>query len=310
MITVLSLSPAIDKIYFINDFSAGNLYRVGDYQISAGGKGINVARVLSQLGVSANVLGFKAGSNGEWLHSSVCKLGCTTNFITVEGQSRINNNIIDLVNNTETEILEAGPVISRQSWDAFLELFSEQIKNQKYLVCSGGLPKGLDHFTYARLIKIAKENGVITILDSSGDILSAGIEAGPFIIKPNIRELSNYCGKNIKSDEDVYTAAKGIIKKGVGAVCISLGRDGAMLVTDKEAYKAKAMDITTINSIGSGDSMVAGICYSLIKGKTVAEGLKLGCACGASNAEFGQIGHIDIDRVWQLYDNVELVQFA
>ncbi len=308
MITVLSLSPAIDKIYFINEFSAGNLYRVGEYQISAGGKGINVARVLSMLGVSANVMGFKAGSNGEWLHSNVAQLGCSTAFITVDGESRINNNIIDLVKKTETEILEAGPVIHTHDWKAFLELFSEKIKHEKYLVCSGGLPKGLDHSTYAQLIKIAKQNGVITILDSSGEVLSAGIEERPYIIKPNIRELSNYIGKDIKSDYDIYKASKDIIKRGVGVVCVSLGRNGAMLVTDEVAYKAKTVDITAVNTIGSGDSMVAGICYSLMHKNSLEECLKLGCACGASNAEFSQIGHVDIKRVGELYNSIELVQ--
>lgn len=114
MITVLSLSPAIDKIYLIDDFSAGGLYRTNNCLQSPGGKGINVARVTKMLGYEVTVLGFKAGSNGQWLEDSLTDIGVQAHFVTVKGQSRTNNNIIDKVNNRETEILEDGPVIKQQ----------------------------------------------------------------------------------------------------------------------------------------------------------------------------------------------------
>ncbi|MDF2985701.1 MAG: pfkB [Eubacterium sp.] len=304
MITVLSLSPAVDKIYIIDNFAAGGLYRVGNCLQSAGGKGINVSRVAKMLGVDVRTLGFKAGSTGQWLEKCLLDLGVRTGFVAVEGQSRTNNNIIDKVNNRETEILEEGPTISGQAWEAFMASFMESVAESSVLVCSGGLPKGLGPDTYAKLIAEAKKIGIKTMLDSSGDVLKQGINACPYLIKPNLRELSMHFNTNFENDDQIVTACRTLIKRGVKVVVTSLGEKGALLVTGEGAWKAFPLKVEVLNTIGSGDSMVAGMARGLAEGLSVIDSFRLGCACGASNTEFFGIGLIDTARVDKLQQSL------
>ncbi len=297
MITVLSLSPAVDKIYVIDDFCAGELYRVGNCLQSPGGKGINVARVAKMLGHEVTVLGFKAGATGQWLEDSLSSIGAETRFLQVPGQSRTNNNIIDRVNNRETEILEEGPTIDETAWASFLEAFSSRIGDTHVLVCSGGLPRGVGTEAYGALIREANKFGVRTILDSSGEVLQLGVEAGPYMIKPNLKELSAYFKTQFASEGEIVNACREIIKKGVGSVVTSLGAEGALLVTGSEAYKAYPLEVNVANTIGSGDSMVAGISTGLAGGLSTADSFGLGCLCAASNTEFVEIGMIDRKRM-------------
>jgi len=304
MITVLSLSPAIDKIYFIDDFCAGELYRVNNCLQSPGGKGINVARVTRMLGSKVSVLGFKAGESGQWLVNSLIDIGAETHFVDVKGQSRTNNNIIDRVNNRETEILEEGPTISPSQWILFFEKFCEQIKNTKVLVCSGGLPKGLGSETYAKLIEVANKHHVKTILDSSGEVLKQGIIAQPYLIKPNLRELETYFDTQFISDNQIVNACKELINEGIEVIITSLGEQGAILVTEHTAYKAYPQEVNVANTIGSGDSMVAGISTGIASDLSIEESFLLGCACAASNTEFLEIGVINSERVKKLKQEI------
>lgn len=306
MITVLSLSPAVDKVYIVENFSAGGLYRVKNGLKSPGGKGINVARVARMLGTRVNVLGFKAGATGQWLEESLIKTGANTHFIEVGGESRTNNNIIDRVNNTETEILEEGPTISPDDWERFYVEFRKSIRESQLLVCSGGLPKGLDSGTYAELIKEAKTSNIKTLLDASGEVLKAGIESQPYIIKPNLRELSAYFNAKFNSDSDIAVACRKIIEKGVKAVVTSLGGEGAILVTENQVLKAYPCKAEVINTIGSGDSMVAGISTGIDSGMGLEDSFILGCACAASNTEFVEIGMIDKASVEKFKNEIEI----
>jgi 1-phosphofructokinase family hexose kinase len=304
MITVLSLSPAVDKIYIVDDFCAGGLYRVNNCLQSPGGKGINVARVAKMLGSKVSVLGFKAGSNGQWLENSLIDIGAEVHFVEVEGQSRTNNNIIDKVNNKETEILEEGPTISQNAWALFFGEFCRQIKTIKVLVCSGGLPKGLGTEVYAGLIEEANKYGIRTVLDASGEVLKQGIRAKPYLIKPNLRELSMYSNTQFTSDAQLLNACKEIISEGVRVVVTSLGAEGAILVTEHTALKAYPVTLDVINTIGSGDSMVAGISTGIEMGLSIEDSFRLGCACASSNTEFIEIGLINSERVEQLMQEI------
>lgn len=300
MITVLSLSPAVDKIYVIDDFCAGELYRVNNCLQSPGGKGINVTRVARMLGTEVAVLGFRAGNTGQWLEDSIAGTGAKAHFTEVAGLSRTNNNIIDKVNNKETEILEEGPEISLEAWEIFMEYFRQVIKESNVLVCSGGLPKGLGTDTYAKVIEEANKLGVKTILDASGEVLKQGIKAKPYLIKPNLRELSTYFNTQFTSESQIVSACREIINEGVKIVATSLGAEGALLVSEDSAYKACPVSVNAINTIGSGDSMVAGISTGIANGLDILDCFRLGTACATSNTEFIGIGVIDNERVAQL----------
>ncbi len=291
MITALSLSPAVDKIYHIDNFEAGGLFRLEHPAVkSAGGKGINVARVASLLGEKVTCAGFKAGYTGEWLEAQLVRMGVEARFIPVEGESRVNSNIIDRIRGTETEILEVGPEIPESEREKFLALFKELLRETSVLVCSGGLPKGIPTDFYRSLIDMAKTEGVRVLLDSSSKVLAEGVKAKPYLIKPNRKELSQYAGKELLTMGDIIDACRVINCKGVEYVAASLGKEGALLVTSHRALYVKSPEVEVQNTIGSGDSMVAGIAVGLSGGMTAEEAFLLGTACSVANTQFVEIG--------------------
>ncbi|MCX7921131.1 MAG: 1-phosphofructokinase [Clostridia bacterium] len=293
MITTLALSPAIDKIYFVNDFEAGKFYRVKDVVKSAGGKGVNVARVASILGEKVTTLGFKAGEAGDWLEAKLKEQGVETNFISVEGETRTSNSIIDRKNGTETELLEIGPYVTYEAVNSFLDLYKNLLGNINVLVCSGGLPEGVPEDFYKVLIERAKPHGIKVILDSSNEVLEEGIKAKPYMVKPNLRELCKYANKNLNGINEVIEACERIVEEGVEIVVASMGKDGALLVSKDVTLYSKAPRIDVVNTIGSGDAMVAGFAKGLYRGYDLEEILRLGMACGVVNTLFREVGYIE-----------------
>lgn len=304
MITTVVLNPAVDKIYFVDNFQSGSMFRVKETIRSAGGKGINVSRVITALGGEVLSIGFKGGHTGKWLVGQLEMLGAKTDFIEVDGESRTNNNIIDRLNGTETEVLEIGPLITEHALQSFISIYEQALKKSEVIVCSGGLPAGVGNDIYKVLITKAKKYDIKVILDSSGEVLKQGIEAKPYMIKPNLRELSNLVNKELKEMPDVLEACRSIQREGVEIVLASLGDKGAILVSKEKSYWAHVPHIEVSNTIGCGDSMVAGFAAALAKGLGVEEALKLGAACGVNNAQYAEIGVVKKDEVYKLIEGV------
>lgn len=292
MITALTLSPAIDKMFYVENFSAGQLYRVENVVQSAGGKGINVARVASILGEELCSLGFQAGKSGQWLAEQVRMLGIKTLLLEVAGESRTNINIIDTVVGTETEVLEIGPVISGEDLKKLEEIFDNTLKETSILVCSGGLPRGVPDDLYRTFIRKAKSQGILTLLDASSIVLEEGISAQPDIVKPNRRELSHFVGRKVDTVEEVVQASRQLLQQGVGTVVASLGKDGAVLVNDTVVLRAYPLEVSVVNTIGSGDSMVAGLAVGMHRRYNWEEALRLGMACATANTQFENAGFV------------------
>lgn len=304
IITSVVLNPAIDKIYFLDDFQVGKMFRSSCIK-SSGGKGVNVARVAKLLGAKVNLLGFVAGHTGKWLESDVQNIGIQTMFTPVKGETRTNNNIIDKKNNTETELLEPGPDITGEDINNFMLTFEEALSFTKLLVISGGLPQGIPHDFYFQLIKKANEGHIKVILDTSGNTLVEGIKATPYMIKPNLRELSYLLEEDL-CEEDIIPGCKTLISKGIKIVLASLGKDGALLVSDDLCLKAQLPEINVINSIGSGDSLVAGFSVGIANGLSIEEAFRLGVACGINNAQHMEIGLIQKDQVNILLKDIKI----
>ncbi|HEY9062083.1 MAG TPA: 1-phosphofructokinase [Pseudobacteroides sp.] len=306
MITVVSLNPALDKVYFIDEFKAGSMFRVKNIIKSPGGKGINVSRVLSILGAKVYAAGFIAGDTGRWISDSLASRGIKSRFIQVDGETRTNINIIDKAGMTETEILEFGPYIKESDMDQFLTDFKTVLESTSVLVCTGGLPEGIPVEFYKILIDMAKPLGVVTILDASGDALKEGIKAGPNFIKPNTRELSQASGKSIRGKEDIINACSDILNSGVGSVIASMGADGALLVDRYSKIHAKPPKVEVVNAIGSGDSMTAGVALSIIQGYSRDDMMRFATACAVSNTQFTEIGMVCGKSVEQLMKDCTL----
>lgn len=310
MITSVALNPAVDKIYFVDNFEPGRMYRVRQMVKTAGGKGVNVARVARMLGENVRLTGFKGGETGNWLESQLKKLGVVTRFVEVSGETRTNNNIIDRVRDSETEVLEPGPFISGEDMEKFMEVYKEALSDSKVVVLSGGLPQGVPACCYKALIEEAKNFNIPVILDSGGDALKEGIKAKPNVIKPNLRELGSLIQKEIRDMDEIVEALKEINADGIDISMVSMGDKGAVLCTKDLCLRVKVPHVETVNTIGSGDAMVAGFAAGLARDKTMEECLRLAAACGVSNARFLEIGVVDKNEVEIQKNRVEIERIS
>jgi len=293
-ILVVSLNPAVDKIMFLPTFSVGGINRVatGDVVVSAGGKGVNVARMCAQYGMPVASVGFAAGDAGKFIALDLESHRAEVDYIWLNGETRTNLNIIS--ENSETEILEEGPSVETDSFEKMRAKFQEHLKITSVAVFAGGLPRGVEADAYKELIELAKREGVPTILDTSGEALIQGLKAGPDMVKPNLRELTLLLGNANPSESEIIDKTRILMCEfGVKLFVISRGAKGAVMISDDVEISLPAVETEIVNTIGCGDALVAGLACGLAKGLSNLEILKLGMEFAASNAGHKEIGYID-----------------
>jgi len=267
MIYTLTMNPSLDYIVDVDNFKLGITNRTTAEQILPGGKGLNVSMVLSNLGVSSKALGFIAGFTGEEIECRMRKTGVDCDFIKVNyGTSRIN---VKLRNIDGTELNGMGPELSKECI-AQLEEKLSRLKEGDVLVLAGSVPKSAGDDLYARITKKMTEQGVLVVADASGEQLRQALPYHPFLIKPNRQELSEFFGVDlVLNGFELMGYAKKMQDLGARNVLVSLGKDGAMLVTENgDVYVKAAPKGELINSVGAGDSMVAGFLYGYLYGET------------------------------------------
>ncbi|MCR8642460.1 1-phosphofructokinase family hexose kinase [Paenibacillus sp. N1-5-1-14] len=306
MITTLTLNAAVDKTYVVPGFYKSGLFRVNEMVADPGGKGINVARVVTLLGGKAIATGFIAGSQGAFIQKGLTRQGVSHDFIEAhEGESRLCTTILDPESDEhQTELLEMGPTITEDDIIKLKHKVAELAKQSSIVAMSGSLPVGCPPTIYADLIQIVKEHGAKAILDASGDALAAGVEAKPYLIKPNEHEIARLTGKKHASDDELAHAIQTLMDQGIPCVIVSLGKRGALAGWEGVIYRAQAPVIDAVNPVGSGDSMVAGMITAIECGATAEEALRLGVASGAANALNLRAGFVDSQVVEQLKDEV------
>ena len=303
MILTITANPTVDRVYFVDNFQMGEVHRPERMVCSAGGKGLNVARVAHILGEKTVAMGFVGGFNGEYIKSELNKQGVETEFTQVGGETRICVNISDK-NGLSGEILEKGPVVDKKHLDEFLASFANSIENYDIICASGSLPQGVGSSFYCEIIRIAKEYKKRAIIDASGKVLEDVIKAQPFMIKPNRYELSLLMKKEIQSVEDVKEALIYLYNSKVELPLITLGKDGAMAYIDGAFYKFNSPDVKVKNTVGSGDSTVAGIATGLRRGMNTIDSIKLGMASGTANTQFEETGMVSWELVEKYYKEV------
>lgn len=308
MITTITLNAAIDQVYEVESLAVGGTNRVSAIIQEAGGKGINVAKVLQLSGVNVNVGGFAGGINGERIRQLLLKKSIPNELIQVEGESRVCLTVLDTKNSKVTELLESGPEITAQEWQTMLNWVDQQSKCVKWFALSGSLPKGLSTTAYAELIEIINKNGAKVILDSSGDALREGIKAKPFAIKPNEFEIAAILGKATVNETDLLDIGKRFVDDGVEHVCFSLGEKGAIFVNQNGYFKADAPKVEVVNTVGSGDAFVGGLLYGLANGEEALVAYKRALACGSINAMYSKIGFIDLKQVEELMEQITIIK--
>lgn len=305
MIATITLNPSIDRRYNITKLKANTVQRTDDYLATAGGKGINVSKVIHLLDKKVVASGFLGGYSGNFIKKRLNELNIKDNFINIDGTTRSCLNIIDK-NQNSIEILENGPRINKREKLKFLKEYKDKIKKYEVITISGSLPDGIENDFYQKLVKLAKEKNKIVILDSSGKALMNGIEAGPDIIKPNKSEVEEIVDFSLIEENDFLKAGKILRKKGAKNIAITLGKKGMYYITKNSTYKVKVPEIEALNVTGSGDSVVAGLAVAVEQEMSDKKMLKFANACGVANAVEKKTGFIDQSKVVDYSDKIEV----
>ncbi|MVX63431.1 1-phosphofructokinase [Clostridium chromiireducens] len=282
MINTITLNPSLDYIVKVDSFKVDSLNRNQEEQIYAGGKGINVSIVLKNLGVENIALGYVAGFTGDEILRQIRGYGVSCDFIKLNnGFSRIN---VKLKSDGETEINGSGPEITSEDLKILYEKLSDLTKGD-YLILSGSIPNSVPDDIYENIMISLLDKGVEFIVDATKDLLLKVLKYKPFLIKPNHHELAEMFNVELKSDEDIIKYGKKLQEMGAKNVLISMAGDGAILLPENgEVIKREVPKGVLKNSVGAGDSMVAGFLCGYLKNNDIDEAFKMGIATGSASA--------------------------
>lgn len=303
MITTVTLNVAIDKTYEIDQLQKGEVMRVGKCTKTPGGKGLNVTRVIKLCGEEVVATGFVGGHSGAYVEELLEEQQIVCDFSHTASETRTCINVLDH-DGTSTEFLEAGELVTQAELDDFLHKFENIIDKSNIITISGSVPEGVDTDIYARLIAMAKEKGKKVILDTSGDLLKVGIKSSPTMIKPNRDEIRALLNISVDNWDELVEGAKKLQSMGIEIVVVSLGIDGALAVTKDAVYHGKPPKITTVNTVGSGDSMVAAFAVGFARDYTIEEMLRYAIAVSAANTLTMATGSFKEEDMKMLYDRV------
>lgn len=281
MIYTVTCNPSLDYIVFLDKLVLGKVARSNSELIFAGGKGINVSIVLKNLGVESVCLGYLAGFTGKRMEEELRQRGCQTDFIFLEqGLSRIN---IKIRAEEETQINAQGPEIKQKDLEKlFLKL--ESLKQEDILVLSGSVPPSIEKTIYEKIMKHLEKKGIKIVVDAAGTLLLSALKQKPFLVKPNEEELQELFDCTIKTEKELIFYGQKLQEMGAQNVLISRGAKGAVLLTQKEIYKSPAPKGTAVQTVGAGDSMVAGFLAGYLKEENFLQALQTASAAGSASA--------------------------
>jgi tagatose 6-phosphate kinase len=308
MILTVTLNAAIDKRYVVADAKQGEVNRVTSCTYTPGGKGLNVSRAASIAGAKVVATGFVGGHAGQYIVEKLQELPIKADFYHLPAESRSCINIWDSVNKVQTEYLEPGFTVTEEEFQGFLQKFEKLAEASDVVAMSGSVPKGLTGSAYQKLVAIAKAAGKKVILDTSGEALRMGIEAKPTMIKPNIDEIRSLTGKSCDTREELLEAAISIHDQGVEVVAISLGGDGSLVVSKEGVFQAKVPKIETVNTVGCGDSMIAGFAVGFERGLSIQETLRVASAIATAAALSEETGFFVMEDMLRITQQIEILQ--
>jgi len=310
MILTVTMNPSIDMSYPLDRLNINTTNRVKSVSKTAGGKGLNVTRILHQFNLPVTATGLLGGDHGNFIKHRLDLEKISHSFSSINGETR--NSIALLHNSKQTEILEPGPEITNDEMETFLKDFNSLLFDTQIITISGSLPKGLPKNFYTQLIQKAESENIRVLLDTSGETLRKSLEGNkkPFLIKPNEEELVELVDENIDlSDVDKI---KNILNKGlfdgIEWIVLTLGGKGALIKHHNSFYKVNIPAIDVVNPVGSGDATIAGLAKGMFENSDIETIIKSGMTTGMLNTLESTTGQIDTSKFNDLMDEVEVIQ--
>ncbi len=282
MITTVTLNPAVDKAIKVANFELNHLNRIKDTRKDAGGKGINVSKVIHALGGETMALGLLGGVNGQFIINNLNSIGIKHDFTLIEQETRTNLKLIDLNTGSETELNEAGPQIKRREIKRLKERVLKDLQERELVVLAGSLAPGIPADIYNQLTRSIKDKRGKVILDTSGKALLEAIESKPYLLKPNLEELEALLGTKLDKTTDILAGAKKIYNSGIDVVVVSLDAEGSIIVSCEGVWKVKAPQIKVANTVGAGDTLVGALTFKLNQGYSLEDAIIFATAASAN----------------------------
>ena len=310
MIVTVTLNASIDKAYYLNSpVIDGTVHRVSVVDNSAGGKGLNASRAIATLNYPVCATGFVGGNNGRYLVELAHKDGITSDFIYTEQETRSCINILE-PNGQSTEFLEPGQPVLTKDFLAFKAKLAELAKNAEVVTFNGSIPKGISAANYKELIEETMTAGIPCILDASGSLLTSCIDALPTMIKPNTDEIGQLLGRKVSTESEIIKAAQELYKRGIKIVVISLGAQGALMLSDEGTFRATPPKIEVINPVGAGDTLVGSFAVALAQKKPTSECLVFALSCATASCLSAGTGRFDQGVAAKIQKQVSIKKIA
>jgi tagatose 6-phosphate kinase len=306
MILIICLNPALQHTLWFENCITGEVNRAVKKILSTGGKGVNVARIIGELGEEAVLLTVLGGKQGELAKKLLQKDQISYHAVPVGCETRNCITIIDLKTNKQTELVEEGGQVGPSEIKATIQAFKKFIKKSCFLVVSGTAMDGFPRTIYQEFVRLAKKNGVSALIDASDDLLTNALYERPFLIKPNWKEMEILAGRKINSIKSMKRSIKQIKGEGAGSILVTRGSGDALLFHKEKFYRIAFPQIQVLNSIGSGDGVAAGIGVGMIQDLSMIESVRLGIACGTANCKTPIAGTVCPEEVRRIVTKVRI----
>ena len=287
MIVTVTLNPAIDQTLVLPRFVAGDTIRVKSSRFDPGGKGINVSRVIRELGGESLAMGLAPGGLGRYIEQTLQAQtpraqGIACDFVHTRGETRTNITIVDETRHMHTILSDPGPETDPRDVEELRERLRRRLRPGDWLVLAGSIPPPIGPEVYAQIITEARDMGAHPVLDADGAALEAGVSAHPEMVKSNRRELERLLGRHLDDEASTLEAAGTVHRQGIPRVVVTRGREGAVALSDNSCLRGVAPRVRSVSAVGSGDALLAGVLLTLSQGGDLEEGLRLGIAAGTA----------------------------
>lgn len=284
MIVTVTLNPVLDRTLTVSRIVFNEMMRATASRLDWGGKGFNVSRALHSLGVEGVAMGFVGGAAGQMLERGLSDMGIATDFVRITGETRTSIVVTNAAMERYIKVNEAGPTVRAEELAAFLDRVRERVRPRDIWVLSGSLPPGVPSDLYAQLITLVQAQGAKPFLDTSGKPLELGCAAGPYLVKPNVVEAEEVTGRKVDSNANMLNAVEFFLRQGIELIALSLGADGLLLASKRQAVWARPPRVRVRNPVGAGDALLAGITWAVQRGLPLEETARLGVATGTAAA--------------------------